>query len=252
MTVTIYRRDGSVLFTSATATTTAEAVNEVIADARKHLSRANLSRADLSWANLSGADLSGADLSGANLSWANLSGADLSLANLSWANLSRANLSRADLSGANLSGANLSGANLSRADLSGADLSWANLSGANLSGADLSRADLSRADLSGANLSGANLSGAVNAPQLLQLGPVDNWLITLINTPTGWRVVAGCRDFTVDEARAHWKAKSHVDWGGYTEGHGNRMLAAVDALLKLAKAYGWPEQASVQTAEPAK
>jgi len=212
MTVTIYRRDGSVLFTSATATTTAEAVNEVIADARKHLSRANLSRADLS----------GADLSLANLSWANLSRANLSLANLSWANLSRANLSRADLSLANLS--------------------WANLSRANLSGANLS----------GANLSGANLSGAVNAPQLLQLGPVDNWLITLINTPTGWRVVAGCRDFTVDEARAHWKAKSHVDWGGYTEWHGNRMLAAVDALLKLAKAYGWPEQASVQTAEPAK
>ena len=30
------------------------------------------------------------------------------------------------------------------------------------------------------------------------------------------------------------------------------MIVPADALLKLAKAYGWPEQASVQTAEPAK
>lgn len=60
MTVTIYHRDGSVLFTSETATTTAEAVNEIVQESRKRggapsLTYAILSRADLSYANLSGA-----------------------------------------------------------------------------------------------------------------------------------------------------------------------------------------------------
>jgi len=86
--------DGSVLFTSTKATTTAEAVAEAVA------SGANLSRAYLSCANLSRANLGGANLSGADLG-----GANLSCAYLSCANLSRANLSCANLGGAYLGGA---------------------------------------------------------------------------------------------------------------------------------------------------
>ena len=55
MITTIYRRDGSVLFRSATATTTAQAVNELVTEAR----------ADLRFADLSSADLRSADLSSA-------------------------------------------------------------------------------------------------------------------------------------------------------------------------------------------
>jgi uncharacterized protein YjbI with pentapeptide repeats len=193
---------------------------------RANLSGATLSGADLSGATLSGADLSGANLLRANLSGANLSGADLSGANLLRANLSGATLSGADLSGADLSGADLSRANLSWADLSRADLSRANLSGADLSGANLLRADLSRAnllranlsganlsgaDLSGANLSGATLSGAVwrkgftlNRPPVRVAQRRDGHTFYLIDTSQGWRVAAGCRFFTYEEAWAHW------------------------------------------------
>ena len=55
--ITIRRRDGSVLFHSATATTTAQAVNELVAEARR-----NLRSADLRYADLYSADLRSADL----------------------------------------------------------------------------------------------------------------------------------------------------------------------------------------------
>ena len=136
---------------------------------------------------------------------ADLSGADLSRANLLGANLLGANLSRADLSGANLSGANLLGANLS-----GANLSRADLSGANLLGANLSRAYLSRANLLGANLSRAYLSRAyLNSLKVTSLARratrSDGYEFFLWRTDAGFRVKAGCRFFTMDEAWRHWE-----------------------------------------------
>ena len=201
MSVTIYRRSGSVLFTSQTAITQAEAINEIVTDAQKRGETPNLDGASLA----------------------------------------RASLDRANLVGAYLVGANLVGASLVGANLDGASLVGANLDGASLVGASLARASLARASLARAYLDRANLVGAIGAPELLQLGPVDTWLITLINTPKGWRVCAGCRDFTVAEAREHWMAKRRHDWANYTPGHGARMIAAVEALISLATAYGWPE-----------
>jgi uncharacterized protein YjbI with pentapeptide repeats len=189
-------------------------------------SRANLSGANLSGADLSGANLSGANLSGANLSRADLFGADLFGANLFGANLSGANLSRADLFGANLSRANLS-----RANLSGADLSGANLSRANLSGADLSGANLSRADLSGANLSGANLFGVPVIDGGLRSDGYRFFLTAY--KEEGVRIKAGCRNFTIDEARAHWR--------GARRGTqlGNESILIVDYLERMAEVRGW-------------
>jgi hypothetical protein len=139
----------------------------------------------LVWSELSEAEK-------ANLSGANLSGADLYGANLYGADLSRANLSGANLYGANLSGADLSGANLSGANLSGANLSGANLSGANLYGADLSRA----------NLYGADLSKGLRIVQ----GPTrsDGYHFSLrVCCPGEHIVVAGCRNFTIEQFKAH-------------------------------------------------
>ena len=119
---------------------------------------------------------------------------------------SRANLSRAYLSEAYLLEANLLEANLLAADRSRADLSGANLSGADLSWADLSRAYLSRADLSRAYLSGAKCRDGVT----LKRGPVkettrtDGYSFLLLDCDVGWRVSAGCRFFTLDEAWRHW------------------------------------------------
>ena len=101
-----------------------------------------------------------------------------------------------------------------KADMSGANLSRADMSGANLSRADMSGADLSGANLSGANLSGANLSGATYRDvKLGRRGEVknasrsDGYVFRLLDCDDGnWRVMAGCRWFTLAEAWAHWTA----------------------------------------------
>jgi uncharacterized protein YjbI with pentapeptide repeats len=126
----------------------------------------------------------GADLSGAYLSWANLIGADLIGAYLSGAYLSWANLSGANLSGANLSGAYLSGANLSWANLSRANLSWANLSLANLGDGVL-----------------------INRVTVRWLAPLcfsEGYSKTLCDVDGVAWILAGCRWFTLAEARKHW------------------------------------------------
>jgi hypothetical protein len=139
----------------------------------------------------------------------------LSDANLRGANLRSANLSGANLSGAYLSGANLSGAYLSDADLRSADLSGAYLSDADLRSADLSGANLSGADLSDADLSGANLSGTTS----YRCGGWDSrgYHFRAVLFASGVRITAGCRDFTLSEARAHWTAKNNLDALGRAE-----------------------------------
>jgi hypothetical protein len=176
---------------------TGEVLHEGPGTLQEELQKAIASGANLILANLIGADLRGSDLSGSNLRWANLSGADLSDANLS---------------GANLILANLSDANLSGSDLSGSNLRWANLSGSNLRGADLSRANLSWADLSGADLKCL----PVGDPRGYR--PVATWC-------EGWFIFAGCRRFTIAEARAHWG----VNYKG-VRSTGDQYLAAMDWL----------------------
>ncbi len=214
--ITIRRRDGSVLFHSATATTTAQAVNELVAEARR----------DLRSADLRSADLRSADLRSADLRSANLRSADLR---------------SADLRSADLRSANLRSANLRSADLSSANLRSANLRSADLRSADLSSANLRSADLRSADLRYANLSYAKNVPHVLTVGPLDGWLITLTNTLDGWRFTAGCRYLTEGEARAHWADASGWSPDSAPE-HGARMLAGVDALISMARALGWPEK----------
>ena len=139
--------------------------------------------------------------------------------------------SRADLSGANLSRANLSRANLSRSNLSGANLYDANLYDANLydadlSGADLSGANLSRADLSGANLYDANLIVAGNRS--------DGYQFFGIKEPSGTVMVrAGCRYFSIVDARKHWtETRKGTRLGDESQ-------ALVDHIERMAKIAGW-------------
>ena len=121
---------------------------------------------------------------------------------------------RANFCGANLSRANLRWANLRWADLSEANLRWANLRGANLSEANLRR---------------ANLSGA----KCIYLLPVQDprgysWPHAILCSDEEWRIRAGCRFFTIPEARAHW--------GESYEGErrtGDMYLHAVDWLEKV-------------------
>ena len=176
-------------------------------------------------ANLAGADLAGADLAGANLADADLVGAYLA----------GANLADADLARANLAGANLARADLARAYLAGADLAGAYLADAYLAGAYLAGADLAGANLAGANLAGANLAGAYLSNQWIVQGAVrsDGYVFMLTNLKDeGVRLKAGCRNFTMAEARQHWKAtRDDTPLGTET-------FAILDCLEAMAKARG--------------
>ena len=119
-----------------------------------------------------------------------------------------------DLRGANLHDvylgyADLHGADLHNADLHGANLSYADLSGANLHSANLSYADLSYADLRGANLRGADLSYASGYVDLGR--DTRGYHFRAVAFPLGWQITAGCRDFTIDEALAHWREAHNED-----------------------------------------
>ena len=94
-----------------------------------------------------------------------------------------------------------------------ADLSGANLCGAYLCGAYLSRADLREANLCGADLREANGYCC---------GGLDHrgYHFRAVSTETGPRITAGCRDFTVEEARDHWA-------------HNPDALARVEVLARL-------------------
>ncbi len=150
-----------------------------------------------------------------------------------YADLRGANLGGADLRGADLRGADLYGADLRGADLYGADLRGANLYGANLGGADLYGADLRGANLYGADLRGADLGEG-------------NWIVCGPSRSDGYaffymklkddkvaRVVAGCRDFPMKEARKHWGK-------GYDKAEtlGAETKAILDCLEAMTKARG--------------
>ena len=88
----------------------------------------------------------------------------------------------------------------------------ANLYGADLREANLYGAYLREANLSGANLSGADLSGAILSDGITATAAFarratreDGYEFFLWPTSAGWRVVAGCRFFTMDEAWRHWE-----------------------------------------------
>ena len=115
------------------------------------------------------------------------------------------------------------GVSLALANFSGADFYKANFSGANFSGADFSRA----------NFYGANFYGAEG---ILHVGPVDGWDMYAVRWDDGPRIKAGCRWFTVSEAREWWGKGGEP---GNKPEHGPLMLAGVEALVALARAHGW-------------
>jgi hypothetical protein len=95
------------------------------------------------------------------------------------------------------------GANLVGASLVGANLAGANLVGASLDGASLYRAYLAGASLAGASLAGGCVATGVPARRATRS---DGYEFFLWPTDKGWRVGAGCRWFTPDEAWRHWEA----------------------------------------------
>lgn len=136
--------------------------------------------------------------------------------------------------------------NFGGADLRGANFSWADFRGANLSGADLSGANLMGVDLRGANLSGAylsvvdlrrtNLSGAYLGDQWIIQGGIRSdgyrFLLQKLTQDSEPMIKAGCRYFTLPEAREHW----YQTRGGTQLGL--ETFAILDSLEALARVRG--------------
>jgi uncharacterized protein YjbI with pentapeptide repeats len=130
-----------------------------------------------------------------------LRGADFREANLRLADLQWADLRRADLSEAILEGAYLRGANLCEANLRAANLQWADLREADLRGADLHGANLRYVDLQYVNL--------IDTKGIVYLGTDPRgYRFVGVQHDDGWRISAGCRWFTIDEAKIHWANNS--------------------------------------------
>jgi len=103
--------------------------------------------------------------------------------------------------GANLGDAYLCGAYLGGADLRGARLSGADLGGADLRGAYLRGAYLGDADLRGADLGGADLvDGGQRSDGYRFIGWIKDGVL---------QIRAGCRNFTITEARLHWSSTDY-------------------------------------------
>ena len=112
-----------------------------------------------------------------------------------------------------------------------ADLRGANLRGANLYGADLYGADLYGADLYGANLSGANLRGANVIVGGMRS---DGYQFLLFKEENGELMLrAGCRYFTIADARKHWTNTRNGTQLG------NESFCLVWQLEEMAKIVGW-------------
>jgi hypothetical protein len=93
-----------------------------------------------------------------------------------------------------------------------ASLARASLVGASLVGASLDGANLVGASLDGANLVGANLVGAKINNDKTVIGVLrratrsDGYEFFLWHCEDGFYIKAGCRFFTLEESRKHWKA----------------------------------------------
>lgn len=167
-----------------------------------------------------GVDLEGADLSFLNLSDTNLRGAKLARAKLDnsmviYSNLEGADLKEAALRNTNMHGSILTKANLERAWLIRTQFASAVLENANLHGATLTDVNFSQTNLTGAKYKGVTLGrcGAV-----AQAKRSDMHSFQLIHCADGqWRVMAGCRWFTLPQAWKHWEdTRRNTDLGEET------------------------------------
>ena len=90
---------------------------------------------------------------------------------------------------------------------------------------DLFQANLRGADLRDADLRDADLRGSTGWIPLTQAD--HGYLVAASWHGIQWRIQAGCRDFTVSEARAHWGAPDY-----HSPSSGSCILHMLDWLEK--------------------
>jgi hypothetical protein len=172
----------------------------------------NFSYANFKNVNLHKADLRAAIFYGAKFNNVNFNGADLSGSDFRNVNISKSEFNNAKFRGANLYGVNFSGLELKYANFYSASLYEAVFCGADLHGsyffyADITGANFCRSNISFVDFERAELSKnirATGAPHRRAMR-TDGYEFFLWHTDAGWRVMAGCRFFTMDEAWQHWE-----------------------------------------------
>lgn len=97
--------------------------------------------------------------------------------------------------------------------LQGANLQYANLRGADLQGANLQCANMQDVNLQGADLHGANMTGRTP----IYADTARAFVLYVIPEAKEPMFVAGCRCFTLDEARKHWGPESEHSQPAYIE-----------------------------------
>jgi hypothetical protein len=131
--------------------------------------------------SLVGCDLRSSDLRWSDLRWSNLRGSDLRYSDLRGSDFSDSDLRGSNFSGSDFSGSDFRGSNLRNSDFSGSDLRWSDFRGA-------------------------------KGMLLLPVQDMRGYSFChAIETDSGWRIRAGCRDFSIDEAKAHLGSEDYPD-----------------------------------------
>lgn len=168
----------------------------------------------------------GRDMTGADLSYCALAFVDLSRAKLEGALFRGTNLRHTRFALANLEAASFFDCNMSFADLQGANLKGANFASCNMAHAYLAKARFDRSTcFTSTNLRGARMEGAAyQGVKLGRRGAIaaalrsDGHSFQLIDCADGeFRVMAGCRWFTLPQAWKHWEyTRRNTDLGEET------------------------------------
>ena len=120
----------------------------------------------------------------------------------------------------------------------GTDLCRTNLRDANLRGVDLRGANLRDANLRDADLCGANLE---HNKTVISCG-LGDYAMLIHQGREGLMVKAGCRYFSIDEAKKHWNENKN-SWTTKTDEYGERQLRMLAFLESEASVLGWAAEA---------
>ena len=137
----------------------------------------------------------------------------------------RADLRNIDLTYSKLRNMDLRYVDLRNVKLMNVDLSFSDLRGANLRGADVRGSKMT-----GVNLVYAYLDGIIGLPSVR----VSNYQMTLLPGP---KIHAGCRWFTIPQAREHWAPENMIAWTVKTPEYGKLQLSSIDFLEEMSKCH---------------
>jgi uncharacterized protein YjbI with pentapeptide repeats len=212
-------------------------------------SDADLERCELMGAHFTNCTIEGTDITRANLRHARFEDctitetlfthSELTSAEFRFTKIARSNFRRAQATNAEFYDVQFSGGNLDAGNFEGSVFERCKLWDVDMDSTVLKDVRFAECDFSGADMRGANFHGAMLSQNELILAGYDirgylfyAYLDTRINCAV---VRAGCRRFTIAEAKKHWKCRHVHNPIQHTD-----CLSLVERLDKMIKVRGWP------------